>query len=572
MTQRGSNPCDSGRVFLFSGLGEPAAGAGMAFARGCPPEPYSGDNAMKRRSPIPNAKNDAVWAATAKLPVCRRLTTNIKCDVCIVGGGISGLTTGYLLGKAGKKVAIFDDGPLASGMTHVTTAHLTNAIDDRFINIERWHGEEGAKLAAQSHAAAIDRIEQIAGELGVDCDFRRLDGYLMRDRDDGEGDDLLDRELAAAKRAGVRGVELEARAPIEDFESGPALRFPDQARFHPFKYLDAVARAIKKQGGRIYGNSHVDAVEGGDPAKVTVGEFTVTAKAVVVATNSPINDLIAIHTKQAPYMTYVIGCRVPNGSVEDVLLWDTLEAYHYVRLQPMPAKAGSDGAGEGYDLLIVGGEDHKSGQGKDKDEPHQRLLTWARRHYPMIEKVEFTWGGQCMETADGLAFIGRNPLDKENVYIVTGDSGMGMTHGTIAGMLLTDLILGRANPWEQLYDPSRKPVRAAGTFVKENLNVAAQYADWVTPGEVSSVDEIAPGTGAVLRRGMTKVAVSRDEKGEVTELSAVCPHLQCVVHWNQAETTWDCPCHGSRFHADGECINGPANKDLAPVGEPAEAK
>jgi glycine/D-amino acid oxidase-like deaminating enzyme/nitrite reductase/ring-hydroxylating ferredoxin subunit len=525
---------------------------------------------MKRRSPIPDAKSDSVWAATAKLPVCRRITTDITCDVCIVGGGISGLTTGYLLSKSGKKVAIFDDGPLASGMTYVTTAHLSNAIDDRFINIERWHGEEGSKLAAQSHAAAIDRIELIAEELGVDCDFRRVDGYLMRDREDGEGDDLLDRELAAAKRAGVRGVDYEPRAPLDGFESGPALRFPDQARFHPFKYLDAVARAIKKQGGRIYGNSHVDRVEGGEPGKVTVGDHTVNASAVVVATNSPINDLVAIHTKQAPYMTYVIGCRVPKGSVADMLLWDTLQAYHYVRLQPMPAKEGDNGASEKYDLLIVGGEDHKSGQAPDNDRPHERLLTWARRHFPMIEKVEFTWGGQCMETIDGLAFIGRNPLDKENVYVVTGDSGMGMTHGTIAGMLLTDLILGRQNPWEQLYDPSRKPVRAAGRFATENLNVAAQYTDWVTPGEVSSIDEIAPGTGAILRRGMTKVAVSRDEKGDVTELSAVCPHLQCVVHWNQAETTWDCPCHGSRFHADGECVNGPANKNLAPVKDSDE--
>jgi Rieske Fe-S protein len=216
-------------------------------------------------------------------------------------------------------------------------------------------------------------------------------------------------------------------------------------------------------------------------------------------------------------------------------------------------------------LLIVGGEDHKSGQADDADERHARLLQWARERWPMIVDVAFTWGGQVMETVDGLAFIGSNPLDKENVYVVTGDSGMGMTHGTIAGMLLTDLILGRDNPWAQLYDPARKTLRAAGRFAAENLNVAAKYGEWLTPGEVGSVDDIPPGSGAVVRRGLSKVAVFRDEDGAVTELSAVCPHLKCIVHWNSAESTWDCPCHGSRFHADGEVINGPANTNLPPV-------
>jgi glycine/D-amino acid oxidase-like deaminating enzyme/nitrite reductase/ring-hydroxylating ferredoxin subunit len=523
---------------------------------------------MKRRSPLPNAKGESVWAATAKLPVCRRLSSNVTCDVCIVGGGIAGLTTGYLLTMAGKRVVILDDGPLASGMTHVTTAHLSSVLDDGFANIERWHGPDGLKLAHQSHAAAIDRIEQIAQELGVDCDFQRLDDYLFRAPNDAHPADYLEQELAAAQRAGLRGAEIVPRAPLADFETGPAIRFPDQGRFHPFKYLNAVARAIKAKRGRIYCNSHVDAIEGGVEAKVTVGEFSILAQAVVVATNTPINDLVATHTKQAPYMTYVIGCRIPRGSVPDALYWDTDEYYHYVRLQPLADVGSGNGAANLYDLLIVGGEDHKSGQADDSDQRHARLLRWARERFPSILDVAFTWGGQYMETVDGLAFIGRNPLDKDNVYIVTGDSGMGMTHGTIAGMLLTDMILGRENPWEQLYDPSRKNIRAVRQFASENLNVAAQYSDWVTPGEVDSVDEIAPGCGAILRRGLSKIAVSRDEDGTLTEVSAVCPHLKCIVHWNQAERTWDCPCHGSRFRADGEVINGPANRNLEPVGEP----
>jgi Rieske Fe-S protein len=179
--------------------------------------------------------------------------------------------------------------------------------------------------------------------------------------------------------------------------------------------------------------------------------------------------------------------------------------------------------------------------------------------------VEFRWSGQVMETIDGLAFIGRNPLDEADVFIVTGDSGMGMTHGTIAGILLTDLILGRENPWETLYDPARKTLGAAGEFAKENLNVLRQYGDWLTGGEVASVEAVQPGTGAILRRGLTKVAAYRDEQGVLHERSAICPHLGCIVAWNEAEKTWDCPCHGSRFDRHGTVLNGPANSDLSPV-------
>jgi glycine/D-amino acid oxidase-like deaminating enzyme/nitrite reductase/ring-hydroxylating ferredoxin subunit len=485
------------------------------------------------------------------MPSAPPLEKSVEADVCIVGAGIAGLTTGYLLTQAGKKVVIVDDGPLAGGMTQVTTAHLSNAIDDRFTEIERLHGERGSFLAAESHTAAINRIESIADQLKVDCDFVRLNGYLFLAP--GDKKELLDRELAAARRAGLM-AEMVPNAPIS-YDTGPVIRFPHQARFHPLKYLAAMAEAIQENGGQIYSDSHADHVEGGEQAKVEVGKHSVRCEAVVVATNSPINDMVAIHTKQAPYMTYVIGARVPKESVTDALYWDTLKAYHYVRLQQL----------NDHDLLIVGGEDHKSGQAKDSDLRHARLESWARARFPMIEEIEFTWGGQCMETIDGLAFIGRNPMDKENVFIVTGDSGMGITHGTIAGILLCDLILGRRNPWATLYDPSRKTLRAAGAFTRENLNVAGQYLDWVTPGEVESARDIAPGCGAVMRKGLRKVAVYRDEDGKAHELSAVCPHLGCIVHWNSTEHSWDCPCHGSRFDATGKVLNGPSNINLEPA-------
>ena len=487
------------------------------------------------------------------MPECPQLSDSLETDVCIIGAGIAGLTAAYLLTEAGKRVVVLDDGPLAGGMTQVTTAHLSSAIDDRFVNMEWWHGEQGARLAAESHAAAIDLIETVATKLGVDCDFVRLDGYLFPAP--GDDEDVIKAEFAAARRANV-AVELASGAPIKDFDTGPCLRFPNQARFHPAKYLAAVAAAVKDGGGRLFTKSHADKVEGGATASVTVGNHTICARAIIVATNSPINDIVAIHTKQAPYMSYVVAARVPRRSVTDALYWDTEDSYHYVRLQDID---------DSDDLLIIGGEDHKSGQVDDADERHARLETWGRERFPMMGKIEYTWGGQCMETIDGLAFIGRNPMDDDNIYVVTGDSGMGITHGTIAGILLTDLILDRPSPWEKLYDPSRKPLRAAATFVKENANVVAQYADWLTGSEVDSVDEIAPESGAVVRRGLSKVAVYRDKNGATTELSAVCPHLGCIVHWNNAESTWDCPCHGSRFHADGEVVNGPANVDLSAV-------
>jgi glycine/D-amino acid oxidase-like deaminating enzyme/nitrite reductase/ring-hydroxylating ferredoxin subunit len=519
---------------------------------------------MKRMSSVQTAQNESIWAATSKMPTYRRLSKSIQVDVCVVGGGISGLTTAYLLAKAGKSVAVLEDGRLASGMTQVTSAHLSNQIDDRISEIERWHGKNGARLAVESHGAAIDRIESIARELGVDCDFVRIDGYLFL----APGDDreILERELEAAREAGLSDVEMISCAPLADYDTGPCLCFPRQARFQPLKYLAALAKAIKEHGGQIFGNTHADHIDAGPPAKIEVGRHVVTADAVVVATNTPINDLVAIHTKQSPYMTYVIGARVPRGSVTDALYWDTLKAYHYVRLQPLETKNRSK-RGVEHDLLIVGGEDHKTGQADDTGLRHARLETWARARWPLMEDVVYKWGGQCMETIDGLAFIGRNPMDKENVFIATGDSGMGLTHGTIAGILLTDLILGLDNPLADLYDPHRKSVRAAGTFIKENLNVAAQYTDYLTGSEVDGVDQIDPGSGAVLRRGLTKIAVYRDGAGKTHEMSAVCPHLQCIVHWNPAETTWDCPCHGSRFSSHGEVINGPANVDLPPANE-----
>jgi glycine/D-amino acid oxidase-like deaminating enzyme/nitrite reductase/ring-hydroxylating ferredoxin subunit len=498
-----------------------------------------------------NGRTTSVWMTTAAMPREPELAVDLRADVCIVGAGIAGLTTAYLLASEGKQVVILDDGPTAAGETCRTTAHLVSALDDRFYHLERLHGREGARLAAESHAAAIDRIERVITEESIDCDFTRLDGYLFVP----PGDDLrqLDDELHAAHRAGLLDVSRVERAPITSFDTGSALKFPRQGQFHVLKYLRGVAEAAKRRGVRIYNGTHAERITGGKDARVETNNGVVRADAIVVATNSPVNDLVAIHTKQAAYRTFVIGARVRRGSIPQILLWDTPDPYHYLRIQRTP---------EGDDVLIVGGEDHKTGQEDDGDERFDRLEAWTRERFPQVQAAEFRWSGQVMEPIDSLALIGRNPLDSDNVFIATGDSGNGMTHGTIAGMLLTDLIVGRDNPWAGLYDPSRKTLGAIAEFAKENLNVAAQYGDIVTAGEVGDVSEIRPGDGAIVRRGAAKVAVYRDDGGQLHERSAFCTHLGCVVHWNSTEQTWDCPCHGSRFQTDGHVINGPAIRAL----------
>jgi glycine/D-amino acid oxidase-like deaminating enzyme/nitrite reductase/ring-hydroxylating ferredoxin subunit len=502
-----------------------------------------------------------IWYVKAKIPALRPPTakTKMEADVCVIGAGIAGLTTAFLAAASGKSVVVFDEGAIGSGQTGRTSAHLASALDERFINIERMHGEEGSRLAHQSHAAAIDAIERISRDAKIKCEFARLDAFLTPV--EGDPPDLLDRELAAAKRAGFVDVEKLDRGGMED---GPCLRFGNQARFHPLLYLAGLAAAIKQLGGRLYSGRRVMDVQGADPKTGKPGRVklqgirkTFAAPHIVVATNtpSPINDWFGIYTKQASYRSYMIGAPVPIGSVKDALYWDTADPYHYVRLE-----RSRDGKS---DILLVGGEDHKTGQYVEGASPFNKLEVWARKRFPTMGDVHIRWSGQVQEPADGLAFIGRAATDHPEVYAVTGDSGMGLTHGTIAGLLINDLIDGKPNPWEKIYDPSRKIFNTE--YLKENANVVAKYADLITAGEVKSEDDIPNGQGAVMRQGLSKIAVYRDEKGKLSKHSAICTHLQCVVQWNHVEKSWDCPCHGSRFDAHGKVVIGPAIEDLAAV-------
>lgn len=502
-----------------------------------------------------NGHSTSVWMTTASVPIFFPLQGDMQTSVCVIGAGIAGLTTAYLLSREGKEVVLIDAVGVGAGETSRTAAHFLPP-DEWYAGLEHSFGAERTRLIAAAFAAATGRVESIIAAEQIVCEFERLDGYLYA-RPENEFRDL-DKEYDAARRAGVDVERLE-RVPGLSFDTGPCVRYHNQAQFHPMKYLAGLAAAFVRNRGRIFGGTRaLDIGFDGELQYVTTTNGRIRADAVVVATNTPFNNLVVMHTKQAGYRTYVIGMRVPKGSVPRILLWDTGDPYYYVRLETPDPDAE-------HEILVVGGADHKSGQETYPEHRWAELERWTRRRFPMAQTVEYRWSGEVMEPADGVAFLGRNPMDKGNVYVITGDSGNGMTHCTIGAMLITDLIMGRNNPWASLYDPARKVLHGLADFVSEQANVIAQYGEWLTGGEVDSVQEIAAGEAAIVRQGARKLAVYRDEHGELHALSAKCTHLGCVVHWNSAEHSWDCPCHGSRFAIDGEVLHGPARTALEAV-------
>lgn len=490
------------------------------------------------------------------------LTKNIAADVCVVGAGIAGLLVAErLVNEFGMNVVVLDAGPLTGGETSRTTAHFA-IPDDRFMHLEKLHGEKGAQLAMQSHMAATDYVESLVQRLNIDCQWQRLDGYLaVNEHHTQERDELLRDEMEACRRLGGSVDLVESLPPPWPSSLGRVLRFSRQGQLHPIDMLNGVIAALRARGLGMYTGTRAVEIHGGPSASVeTEHGPVVSCRHVIVATNTPVNNLVAMHTKQNGYQTYVVALRVPRGVLPPLLLWDGLwendRSYHYVRL----AKGSGD-----HELLLVGGEDHKTGQGPDGDEPYRCLESWARKNFPMAGEAEFRWSGEVMEPADGLGYIGHNAVGRQNVYIVTGDSGNGMTHGAIAAMLIPDLIMGREHPWKDLYDPARKiGWHSLGDYAAENLNTIAQYRDWLTRGDVQDESEIKPGCGAVMVKGMRRLAVYKDEQGVCTRVSATCTHLGGVVRWNPLEKTWDCPCHASRFAKDGSVIHGPANSPLTP--------
>lgn len=487
------------------------------------------------------------------------LTADTECDLLVVGSGIAGLSTAYEAARWGWKVVVIDRAETIGGvMTPRTTAHLATELDDYYHYLIKAVGEDDARVYHESQVAAVNRIEAVCEDERIDADFARLDGYLIPAEAAHMSD--LQNEYDACRKIEV-DVEWADEAPVSLPDGTRALRFPNQGRFHPLKYVRGLIEAIEGREGRIFASTvYVDHREEDEDVVIeTEAGPTIRARAAVFATNSPVNDKVAIHTKQVPDRTYVIAGPVPKGSVADALIWDTLEAYHYVRLQPLEG---------GDDLLIVGGEDHRTGEATDMEERFGRLEQWTRKRFPSFGAVRHRWSGQVMEPVDYMPYSGRNPGNR-NIYVHTGDSGQGMTNGVAGALNIAALLFDQKAHFAAVLDPSRKP--KAGTslsdFVTGRADDVKNLTEYVTGGDLESVDELRPGEGAIIRRGLSKIAAYRDKGGRLIERSATCTHVGCIVHWNPLESCWDCPCHGSQFQPDGSVINGPAIQPLAQVDD-----
>lgn len=508
---------------------------------------------------ITSGENVSFWIDSSSIISCDTPDRDNQTEVLIIGGGIAGLTTAYKLLQAGKKVVLVEDGYIGSGETGRTTAHLANALDDRYYFLEETFGEEAIKLIAESHEAAINDIEKTVSTLKIDCSFKRVNGYLFLHDTDKEKN--LEKEFQATQRAGLPTHILNDTPLLANGKNKKCLVYSNQAQFHIMNYLQGLVKGIVTLGGSIYTQAHAEDISK-EGAKVN--GYTFSAEHIVVATNSPINDTLTMHTKQHAYRTYVIAGKVPKGLLPYCLWWDTgdqesrwvSQPYHYVRLENFDDQ---------YDLLISGGEDHKTGQadeeGISQSMRYERLEAWTRYHFPMMDDITYRWSGQVLEPVDSLGFMGKNPGD-DNIYIITGDSGNGMTHTTIGAMIICDSILGVKNKWEDLYAPSRITLKTTGDYIKEAGNMASQYLDWLSASDLENTADLPPGEGSLITSGLKKIAVYRDYDNSLKAFSAVCPHLGCIVQWNTDEKSFDCPCHGSRFACDGTVMNGPSKTNL----------
>ncbi len=502
-------------------------------------------------------RNATAWQETS-LPQFPTLTGDRDFDAVVVGGGITGLTAAYLLKRAGKSVCLLERGRLASGDTGLTTAHLTHVTDERLPALVRGFGEEGARMAWQGGAAAINTIEAIAREHRIACDFKRVPGYLhapLSDSASNEKTDLQNEAELAAK------LGFDAEFVTAPYVKRPGIRFNQQAKFHPLKYLAGLAPHVNGQGSAIFEQSEVTQVHS-DPLAVEVNGHRIRCGFLVIATHVPLMGQSTLagatlfQTKLAPYTSYALSGSIERGAVPEASFWDTSDPYYYLRVD----------AGESEDYLIFGGEDHKTGQESDTEAPFARLEKAFREVVPAVS-IDRRWSGQVIETHDGLPYIGRT---NDQQFIATGFAGNGMTFGTLAAMMACDAALGRDNPWFDLFDPSRKKLRGAWDYLTENFDYPYYLlADRLRGVEADSAIEVARGEGKIITHQGQRVACSRDEQGEVTMVSAVCTHMGCLVRWNQAEATWDCPCHGSRFKPDGAVLAGPAETPLEPIREHA---
>jgi glycine/D-amino acid oxidase-like deaminating enzyme/nitrite reductase/ring-hydroxylating ferredoxin subunit len=472
-------------------------------------------------------------------------------DVVVVGGGLTGATVALLLKRQGHRVAVVEAGRVGGGETARSTAHVTAVLDGRLATLLTRFGREDATLAVRAHGQAIDWIEETVRQLNIDCDFARVPGYLFSPVGDGAGAHVVDREAEAAASLGLDAESIDA-LPLP-LAAGRVLRFPNQAQLHPLAYLHGLfAALVKGPGCDVYDDTRVVAIDDGEPCRVKTDRGTLTCKAVVVAAHVPLNRVL-LHAKLEPMRSYVIA-RPAELPPTLGLFWDTASPYHYWRT----ARVGDE------TLLLLGGADHDVGEGPERAGGFAALERHANEQLG-VGPPRYRWSGQIVEPVDGLPFIGRNSL-QTRVFVATGYSGNGITGATVAALLIAAAIEGVHHPAADLFAATRvTPVASLRGFVRQNARAAKHLLlDRRRAPSAEELDELHPGEGKVVRQNGEPLAVWKRPTGHLHAVSAVCTHLGCTVAWNGAERTWDCPCHGSRFAADGAVLNGPAVAPLPP--------
>jgi len=473
---------------------------------------------------------------------------DVTVDVVVIGAGITGLSTAALLKRTGARVALIEAGRVASGVTGYTTAKVTSLHGLVYRALLEELGEERARLYADANQAAIARVAASVEEEGIDCDFRRAAAYTYTE--EAARVDDIQAEVEASRRLGLPASYTETTDlpyPVQ-----AAVRFDNQALFHPRKYCLALARAVPGEGSHLFEMTRATDVEEGEPCVVTTERGTIRAQHVVLATQIPFLDRGGFFAKTYPSRSYAIGVRI-HGPVPEGMYLSAEEPTRSVRSHPMGDEP----------LLILGGEGHKVGQDPDTRQRYAALEAWGRERFP-VRSIDYRWSAQDYIPADNVPYIGRLMAGSERIHVATGFKKWGMTTGTLAGMLITDAILGRENPWASLFDATRLDLtHSAQTLIAENLDVAKRFvgdrlATWGAP----PVEELARGEGTIVTVDGEHAAAYRDEAGVVHAVSPICSHLGCLVTWNSAETTWDCPCHGSRYDYEGRAIQGPTVQDL----------
>ena len=496
------------------------------------------------------------WLASAKIPTFGKLDRDIEADLVVVGGGITGITAAYLAKKAGKKVVLLERDRCVRVDTGHTTAHLTALPDLWLSEIEKNFSLDVSKAVWDAGQSAIDQIVKIIRAEDIECDFRWVPGYLHAPsvKDEQAVKDLL-AETRTAQRVGV-AAEFVETCPLF---STPAVRFPHQALFHPTKYLSALLPLIDGDGSHVFEQSGVETIEE-NPTTVVVGSNKIRCRDVFLATHTPLTgktgtlSALLFQTKLYLHTSYALSARIEATNLPEASFWDTEDPYNYLRIERET---------DGSFLAIYGGEDHKTGQEEKTHERAQRLEARFLKMFPSA-KILHRWSGQVMETNDGLPYIGETAPHQ---FVATGYSGNGMTFGTLGAMMALDYIAGRKNPWTELFHVDRKKLLgSAWEYLRENIDYPYFLVrEWLAPADGISTRELQRGEGKILAIDGKKVAAYRDEDGNITKCSPICPHLKCVVDWNPEEKTWDCPCHGSRFKPTGEVISGPAEEDLEKV-------